>query len=132
MEFIAELSQHIPNKSEQTTRYYGVYSARYRGRKTKENLENSDIEEYLQEDILSQDKDKKNPNKYWAVCMKKVFEIDPLICPKCAGEMKIVAFVQDLKEIKKIAENLGEIVWRAPPPLKQNSTNNEIEIVYEM
>ena len=64
--------------------------------------------------------------------MKRVFEIDPLVCPKCSGEMKIIAFIQDLKEIKKIAENLGETVWRAPPPFNQNSTNNDIEIVYDM
>ena len=126
------MSQHIPDKWEQTTRYYGVYSARSKGKKAKDEKEDLEIEESLEKDILSQERDKKAVNKSWAICMKKVFEIDPLICKKCGGEMKIVAFIQDLKEIKRIAENLGEIVWRAPPPFNQNSTNNEIEIVYDM
>ena len=131
LEFIAELSQHIPDKWEQTTRYYGVYSARTKGKIAKDALEELEIEESLEKDILSQDRDKKAVNKSWAMCMKKVFEIDPLICPKCSGEMKIVAFIQDLKEIKRIAENLGETVWRAPPSFNRNSTNNEIELVYD-
>jgi hypothetical protein len=31
-----------------------------------------------------------------------VYEIDPMICPHCGGEMKIIAVIQDTKEIKKI------------------------------
>ena len=31
----------------------------------------------------------------WAQCIKRVYEINPLECPRCKGEMRIVAFVQD-------------------------------------
>jgi hypothetical protein len=33
------------------------------------------------------------PSKTWRECIKKIWEVDPLICPKCGGEMiKISAF----------------------------------------
>ncbi|MGA2257971.1 MAG: IS91 family transposase, partial [Thermoguttaceae bacterium] len=28
----------------------------------------------------------------WAVLIKRVYQIDPLACPECGGEMKVVAF----------------------------------------
>ncbi|MCB0328966.1 MAG: transposase [Bdellovibrionales bacterium] len=109
LEFLAELSQHIPNMWEQTTRYVGVYSARTRGAKR------------LQLDFpgpLPEIDDPERPSTYWATCMKRVFEIDPLECPKCGATMKIKAFLQDQSEIKRLCENLSEVPWRAPPPLK--------------
>ncbi len=36
LEFLAELSQHIPNTYEQLIRYYGFYSARSRGARRRE------------------------------------------------------------------------------------------------
>ena len=28
--------------------------------------------------------------------IKKVYEVDPLICPNCHGQMKVIAFIKDL------------------------------------
>ena len=28
------------------------------------------------------------------VKIKQVYEIDPLVCPKCYGQMKIIAFIE--------------------------------------
>jgi hypothetical protein len=30
------------------------------------------------------------PSKTWRECIKKVYEADPLFCPRCGGEMKII------------------------------------------
>jgi len=127
LDFLAELSQHIPDKWEQTTRYYGVYSARSRG-KVNELEEEPGLEE---EDaaVIAGDMDRTAPSSYWASCIKKVFEIDPLVCPKCGGDMKIIAFIHDRKEIKRISENLGECDWRAPPPFSK-SANSDTDIFY--
>ena len=51
----------------------------------------------------------------WARCIKRIYEVDPLVCPRCGEKMKIVAFVQRLSEIEKIAANLGLVTWRALP-----------------
>ena len=47
--------------------------------------------------------------------MKRVFEVDPLVCPKCGNLMKIKAFITDAKEITRLCNNLGIAPWRAPP-----------------
>ena len=30
----------------------------------------------------------------WTTLIQKVYEIDPLECPKCGGEMRIIAFIE--------------------------------------
>ena len=53
--------------------------------------------------------------------IKRVYEIDPLCCPKCQGQMKVVAFLEPPQGavIEKILRHCG--LWhpstpRAPPP----------------
>ncbi len=48
--------------------------------------------------------------------IRKVYETDPLVCPKCAGEMHIINFIDQRAVIKKILQHLG--LWEeshAPP-----------------
>ena len=110
LHFLAEVSQHIPNKWEQTVRYMGICSARTRGAAKN----NSVIHAPLQIDT-----DKPAPSRTWAACMKKIFEFDPLVCPKCGANMKIKAFITDSKEITRITEHHKLPAWRAPPPIKK-------------
>jgi hypothetical protein len=44
----------------------------------------------------------KSSKRAWARLIQKVYEVDPLICPECGSEMKIVAIIQDRVEIQKI------------------------------
>lgn len=50
--------------------------------------------------------------------MKKTFEIDPLLCPKCGSTMKIKAFITDPNEVDRIMKNRGVALQRAPPKLR--------------
>jgi hypothetical protein len=36
--------------------------------------------------------DRTTARKRWAALIKQVYETDPLLCPKCGGEMKIISF----------------------------------------
>ena len=59
-------------------------------------------------DFIITDSEYKNGcNKSWARLIKKIYEVDPLVCPKCGGEMRIIAFIEDYKVIKKILDYLG-------------------------
>jgi len=119
LEFLAELSSHIPNVWEQTTRYFGIYAARTRGAAVKT----------VPLSHLPQDQPyaPKTPiSKNWATWIKKICNIDPLTCPKCQHQMKIVAFIHDHKEISAIMKNRALQPWRAPPPLTA-SDNAEIK-----
>ena len=50
--------------------------------------------------------------------IKKVYEVDPLLCPQCGGEMKVISFIEDHKVIDKIIAHLKLIFFaeRPPPP----------------
>ena len=42
----------------------------------------------------------KKCNKTWAKLIQKVYEVDPMVCPKCNSQMKIVSIIFDTDEIK--------------------------------
>ena len=116
LEFLARLSAHIPNSYESITRYYGWYSCRARGEhKKRDSQSQAPTTEPLPERTDP-------PSSSWAACIKQVYEIDPLECPKCKGKMRIVAFVQDPQAITKIMQSLGLPDYTAPPPLPKNRT----------
>jgi hypothetical protein len=58
------------------------------------------------------------PSKGWAEMIRKVYEVDPLLCPSCGGQMKIISFIEDHKVIDKIIDHLKLtfISERPPPP----------------
>ena len=43
IDFIASLASHIPNKGEQTVRYYGYYSNVCRGKRKRKNSDGADF-----------------------------------------------------------------------------------------
>ncbi len=43
----------------------------------------------------------------WARLIQKIYQIDPLLCPKCQGSMKVISFIEDHALIKKILMHLG-------------------------
>ncbi|WKZ56135.1 MAG: transposase zinc-binding domain-containing protein [Bdellovibrionota bacterium] len=108
LEFLALLSCHIPKPYESVTRYYGWYSCRRRGERAKHAPvpDESATQEHRTE-----------PSVSWAACMKRVFEIDPLECPRCKSQMRIVAFLTNEREILKIADALRIPHAQAPPKI---------------
>jgi len=57
------------------------------------------------------------PSKGWAAMIRKVYEIDPIVCPKCGGVMKVVAFITDYQAFDRIIDHLKlTFVAEKPPP----------------
>jgi len=58
------------------------------------------------------------PSKGWAEMIRKVYEVDPLLCPSCGDKMSIISFIEDHKVIDKIIDHLKLtfIAERPPPP----------------
>jgi len=57
------------------------------------------------------------PPKGWAEMNRKVYEVDPLCCPSCGGQMRIISFIEEPKAIDKIIRHL-KLTFEAerPPP----------------
>ena len=119
VDFIASICSHIPNKNEQMTRYNGYYSNVCRGRRKKDSACESDF-------VIEDQEYEKGLNKSWARLIKKIYEVDPLICPKCGGQMRIIAFVEDYKVIRKILDYLGidEFKRDRPPPKRLSAADS--------
>jgi hypothetical protein len=127
LDFIAAITQHIPDKSFQLVRYYGWYSNKMRGQRDKlaaEEAEKLDETAVAAPNVIdvSEHKPRRIPSKKWRELIKKVWEADPLLCPKCQKEMRIVSLIDDQAVIERILRHLG--LWqqgvrvmpsRAPP-----------------
>ena len=53
-----------------------------------------------------------------------------IICPKCQGRMRILAFIEDDQVIKKILKHLGLWEVKARPPPRANASPPEVHIDY--
>lgn len=110
-DFIAAITQHIPDKSFQLVRYYGWYSNKMRGQRDKLEAEEAKAAGLAVEIIdVSDHKPRRIPSAKWRELIKKVWEADPLLCPKCSQEMRIVALINEHDVIKRVLHHLG--LWK--------------------
>ena len=49
----------------------------------------------------------------WALLLARIYEVFPLVCARCGGEMRIIAFLTDPAAVRAILAHLGEPT--APP-----------------
>ena len=65
----------------------------------------------------------------WARLIRKVFEVDPLLCAYCGSQMKIRFFTLELSEIRRFLRALGEPLQDVVPLAHAPPTHTEL--VYE-
>ena len=112
LDLVHALCQQIPDAGMHMVRYYGAYSNRTRGRLVEARTVLAeggappaaplpDDERLLPPDLSFEDTPAPAPpgssearrRQAWARMLRKVFEIDPLLCPRCGVEMEIVAWI---------------------------------------
>ena len=52
-------------------------------------------------------KPRRIPSQKWRDLIKKVWEVDPLLCPQCHHEMRIVSLINDAQIIERILRHVG-------------------------
>jgi hypothetical protein len=75
--------------------------------------------------LSASDLSRKRLKKAWARLIQKVYNLDPLKCPKCGGKMRIISFIEDELVIKKILSHLNLLLphYHDPP---DNSTDDKV------
>ncbi len=68
--------------------------------------------------ILEPEGNVKAFRKSWARLIQKIYQVDPLVCPKCQGIMRIISFIEDRQVIRDILQHLGLWFIRSRPPPK--------------
>jgi len=86
LEWLARLSDHIPDPGQHRTLFYGEYSNRARGSGHPGEPE-------------APSRDEPTPRRRcppnWARLIAKVYQVDPLVCIRCGQRMSLIAFVTD-------------------------------------
>ena len=107
VQWLELLCKHIPDRHEHLVRYYGRYSSRTRGAER----ERPEIDE---PEADSAGPARQAAKAAWAKLIRKVYEVDPLLCPECGTQMRVIALIEDPAVIERILSWLG--LWQPLRP----------------
>jgi len=130
-DFIAALTQFVPPWGVRSIHYYGLYASRCKARWPHlphvARLAPAAWRDARAGEPPSQPAPAQTltvPPRVcrsaWARLIAKVYEVDPLICPRCGSEMKLIAIITNPSEVGTILRHLLKI-GRAPPGLDPGS-----------
>ena len=62
--------------------------------------------------------------------LRRIFEVDPLTCTNCGGQMKVITFITDPPVVRKILSHLGSrtgsAAGRGPPDAAEAAAGQRI------
>jgi hypothetical protein len=132
-DFLALATSFIPPQGVRLIRYRGLYSSRSRWkwprwehvaahapRGWKQSHGSGSAEPQAQ--APTRTLPEASYRSAWARLIAQVYEVDPLLCPKCSHEMRVLAVITDPAEVKKILRHLVNI-GRSPPGLDPSVLN---------
>lgn len=96
-EFLALLLLHVPHRYECRIYYYGAAAS------TERRKGEANEPELLEEEESGFVKKRR---KSWGQLIHRIFGVDPMQCPKCGSQMKVIALIQDAEVIEKILRHL--------------------------
>ncbi len=104
-------TSHIPDKGQVTVGYFGLYANAHRGKVRKSEESTGNL-------IIIEEERPRIPRRGWAEMIRKVYEVNPLTCPRCGGQMCIIAFLTDYAVVDRIINHLKLtfMAERPPPP----------------
>jgi hypothetical protein len=113
---------HIPEPRRHLVRYYGWYSNVSRGKRRKAEAENGEVEGVGSDPDSSaaraEVRNTRALRRSWAQLIKRIYEVDPLVCPTCGSEMKVIAIITEHDVVDAILRHLAKVEARFPrgPP----------------
>lgn len=124
LEFLARLVTHIPDPGQVMQRYYGWYASRTRGMRRRQAPDAVEAPVAIVDPV---DWSLRAARFRWAELLRRIFEVDPLACPRCRGLMRIVAVVTDPAVIAAILTHRARVRdptrrSRSPPPRRRMPT----------
>jgi hypothetical protein len=105
LEWPTAMACHVPERGKRSIRYYARYATSVRATaRTRQEVESIPT---VLEPVLSSEAFRRT----WARLIQKVYEVSPLVCPRCKQEMRVVAVIDNAEVIRRTLEHLG--VWLA-------------------
>ena len=114
MEFLARVLMHVPDLNKSYIRNYGIYSNRSHLKPGKDSTP-ADATQNEDPPCVSNS----NLRRRWANLIRRVYQADPLICPKCGSLMRILSFITQDRVIRRILEHLKTRATTRGPPIPE-------------
>ena len=86
LEWLARITDHIPDPGRHRTLFYAHYANRARGARAREKK--------LLEAPGAEESSTRRCSPSWARLISKVYHADPLTCRRCGGSLQIVAYIR--------------------------------------
>ena len=118
-EFLARVIMHVPEPRRHLVRYYGAYSNVSRGKRRRQAEATIGVAprdgEHAPLARVARDHspDARALRRSWAQLIKRIYEVDPLVCSSCGGEMKVIAFIVDHDVVDAILRHLAKVEARS-------------------
>jgi hypothetical protein len=130
LDFIHAVCRQIPDRGQHQVRYYGAYANRLRaGLRAAFEARGEDVPRSSPAGAGTAPEEKPSPGDEatamrrasWARWMRKVFEVDPLRCPRCGDTMAVVAWITEPSVVARIlkhreAKRLRSVFEERAPP----------------
>jgi hypothetical protein len=116
LEMIHRLCQQISAPRQHLVRYYGRYSNRSRGARREHGA--PAVTTATDEDVTPEVRSRR---RSWVRLLRRIFEVDPLLCPRCEVQMRIVAVLTEPTVVDRIVRHVNRtggtspFAERAPP-----------------
>ncbi len=113
LDWVHAVTTQIPDPRQHMVRYYGAYANRAR-RLYRPAVEEPTAGESTRGETPSSearpDEDDRDlwiraRRRSWARLIARIYEVDPLVCPRCGDELKVVAAITDPRLIDRILEH---------------------------
>ena len=112
-------------------RYYGYYSNKSRGMRKNEGQDDA-VPSLIESDPPATARHERagvSPSafrKNWARLIQKIYNVNPLICAKCQGRMKVIISIEEPDVIQKILKHLG--LWLVKPKVPPGANAPLLEL----
>ncbi len=117
LELVHRIVMQIPDKGAHSVRYYGAYSCRAR-RARAEHEPARDEAEHAETPTATADaqsEQERQRRQTWARMIRHIFEVDPLLCEKCGGQMRVISVITDPPVVQRILRHIERGETRAGP-----------------
>jgi len=121
LELIDRLARLVPPPRVHRHRYHGVFAPNAKWRREATRFGREDVEDAgldAPDGATAPSCDHatdRGPRRRWAQLLARVYEVHPLRCPACHGEMRILAFLTDPGVVRPILRHLR--IPEHPPPI---------------
>ena len=105
-EFVARVLVQIPDPRRHLVRDYGAYSNRARAGAERQRLSSRDTAHASLRKPVPLPPERAALRRCRANLIRRVYEVDPLVCPRCGAEMRIIGFTTEPRVITRILDHI--------------------------